>query len=264
MFRQSNVSVLPALAIGLLAFRAPMRAWFNVIPLPVLGLAIIAAYDISLTGRMGGKFYHAPFLREVDKLLPNLAGFLFSPARGIFIYTPMLALSLGSLRSIRQMERWKLALCAVAWTFIILQCFVVSVRDCWWGSVCWGPRYFTDALPFAVSLLAIAWPHLRKPAWRCLLLLMVGWQVFLQVIGVFYFPNGYWNTQPVSIDLSTNRLWDWRDNPVRRTLSAGPMLAPYAIAWTAVSEGVPAAKQKLDLVRAGAAEARDLAGSYTK
>jgi hypothetical protein len=47
------------------------------------------------------------------------------------------------------------------------------------------------------------------------------------------------------VDHGGSRNWDWRDNPIRRTLAAGPTWEPYAIVGAALTGGTAAASEKM-------------------
>jgi len=46
--------------------------------------------------------------------------------------------------------------------------------------------------------------------------------VFIQVIGAFFFPCGWFGT-PVQANLHRERFWDWKDSECLRCLRAGPV-----------------------------------------
>lgn len=95
--------------------------------------------------------------------LSSLALGLFSPARGLLLWSPWLLL-------IRPVGRWR-------WVLVLAGCYVAGswlLYDAWGGAGWVGYRY---ALPFAV----LAAPSLRLPATR-LGVLLLGWSVALGLL----------------------------------------------------------------------------------
>jgi len=97
-----------------------------------------------------------------DALLGNLV----SPARGLFIYSPILLLALpGFLVSLR--ERSDRALHVTFAAIIVAHWLVVSrLGNPWWGGHSYGPRFMTDILPFLVYFVAFCLgPSGRPSGW---------------------------------------------------------------------------------------------------
>ncbi|HSW50714.1 MAG TPA: hypothetical protein VLH09_11095 [Bryobacteraceae bacterium] len=61
---------------------------------------------------------------------------------------------------------------------------------------------------------------------RAAFVLLVTWSTFTQAVGAFCYPNSRWDETPVAVGSRPSRLWDWRDNPIARSLAAGPRLGP--------------------------------------
>jgi hypothetical protein len=128
---------------------------------------------------------------------------------------------------------------------VVLHFLVVSRVNLWWGGYCWGPRYLTEIMPLLVILMALGSAELERPWAKRSLAVVAVYCVLIQALGVYFYPNGHWDNTPVSVDQAGYRVWDWRDNPIRRTLDAGPLWQPYVIVATAVTDGFPAASRKM-------------------
>ena len=99
----------------------------------------------------------------------------------------------------------------------------------WWAGWCFGPRYFTDLLPFLAWFLLPVWASIRaRPVLRVAFAATVAIALWVQVVGAFYYPAGNWDGWPVSVDLEPQRCWDWSDNQVLRSWRAGPA-PPYLL-----------------------------------
>jgi hypothetical protein len=79
--------------------------------------------------------------------LPALFGPLVSPGKSLFLYSPVLLLSLAALPK-KRIEA------LAAWVYVLLLVLAQALfyDDNWWGAVNWGLRFLVPALP----LLAIA------------------------------------------------------------------------------------------------------------
>ncbi|QOY90291.1 hypothetical protein [Paludibaculum fermentans] len=146
-----------------------------------------------------------------------LVGHLISPARGLFIYAPILLAAIpGFFLWWRQPERRPLAAAMAA--IALLHYLLISSFSIWWGGYCNGPRLFSDVLPVFVVLLIPVFDRWRghNPAFKGLLMVGVlcglwcnGWPTWNQ-------GPANWNTVPNKIDGHTERLWDWSDPPFLR------------------------------------------------
>ena len=80
-----------------------------------------------------------------------LAGNLVSPARGLFIFCPLVALSVAGV-----VVRWRAGELTAFWKALavipVLHWIVISAFKHWWGGDSYGPRFFTDLMPVFVVL----------------------------------------------------------------------------------------------------------------
>ena len=104
--------------------------------------------------------------------------------------------------------------------------------DRWWGGHCFGPRYLTDLLPLLAFFLVPVWPLIKAaPLLRIVFFLSVAAALWVQVVGVYYYPMGKWDSQPLSVDAHPERLWDWADTQLSRSWRKGPAPADVYIVW---------------------------------
>jgi len=165
-------------------------------------------------------------------VIDHLMGLLISPSRGILIYSPIIIFSIFGFAEVRKIDnintRNLLILFGLA---AFLQVLIYSCFSVWWSGGSYGPRFLTGMLPILAIFMGIYFNKIvfanRHSAKRiillCLILILIIWSVFVQVIGVFYYPNGNWNGSPEIIDQSTERLWNWNDMEIFRTYDAGPI-----------------------------------------
>lgn len=161
----------------------------------------------------------------------RLTGLLFSPNRGLFIYSPVLIFAVFGFFSLCRFWRCKnekLLLCLVtSCTILVIQyaCYAV-----WWGGGSFGPRFLTDSLAVLCLVLSYAIAeHLRNFSslkrclldWRTLIFsLLLLFSVFVQMAGAFGAQG--WNGIPLDIDANSaefpsgRRLWQVSDTEIER------------------------------------------------
>jgi hypothetical protein len=222
-----SIDILFAATVFLWIARMQPRglAWF--LPGPVLIGAALVSYNLYYFGAFEGGAaivesrhpeLHAVAGAWSGDVLAGVAGTLFSPSRGLFVFTPWVALSLACLPwTAVRLRRWP----PVAWLVAALAAYLLllSKYAVWWAGWSFGPRYWTDALPLFGILLALAldWSVVRSRMMTTALALTILWGVGVQAIGAFLYPSG-WNQHPVNIDLHHERLWDWSDSELTRCL----------------------------------------------
>jgi hypothetical protein len=157
-----------------------------------------------------------------EALLANL----ISPARGLFVFSPILLFSLYGIVLKFKNKQWE-TLDYFLLSIIVLHGLSISYfspsRN-WWGGHSFGPRLFSDMIPYFVYFLIpamIDWPHLkarRKVAFTSVFFCLLIISFFIHYSGATRW-NGYnWNGDPTNIDLYPERLWDWKDAQFLRGL----------------------------------------------
>ena len=240
--RPTNAALVLALALALWASRARLQAYLRVFALPVLAAVATATANFALFHNVGGRYSI-----RLDMQYPmRIAGLLFSPGRGLAIYTPIALLALaafsGRARLLREKHR---SVFVASAAFIAFDIAFTATWSVWWGGYCWGPRLLTEILPCLVVLIAIGWPALQRSGWKEVFAVAAVYGCFIQMLGVYCYPKGHWDRLPVSVDAAPARLWDWTDNPIARTARGGFAWEPYAIAAAAIKGGLPASAARM-------------------
>jgi hypothetical protein len=240
--RPSNIALPVALAVVLSLRRTGPRTWIRVFA-PVTGAgALTAASNLAVFGRVSGGY--PPSLG--GHFLEGLAGVLFSPGRGLLVYTPVAVFALAALfRRARESGGRHRMVIAAAGVFSVCDIGIVAFWPAWWGGYCWGPRLLTDILAPLMILVAAGLPALRGSGWKWAFTVAVVYGLVIQAIGVYCYPEGRWDRLPVSVDSHPERLWDWKDNPIARTVRGGIASEPYAVVEAAARGGWTAAARKL-------------------
>jgi hypothetical protein len=153
-------------------------------------------------------------------LIEGAAGTLFSPNRGLFVFSPWIAVALA-VAAVPAVARRLASESLIAWLLAALVPYFLlfSKYSVWWGGHCFGARYWTDVIPLFAIVLAFGlewmWKHSR--ALVALSYLTIAVAIGVHGIGAFCYPSS-WNQSPADVDLHHERLWDWRDTELRRCL----------------------------------------------
>jgi hypothetical protein len=160
--------------------------------------------------------------------LNNLIGLLISPSRGLFVYSPILILSIIGYLNISKIPNKKIRLFLYLFGFSILfDILLYSSFGAWWAGWTYGPRYLTGILPVMVIYVGLFLDKDnnfdkfdKKKILSIGLILLLIWSIFVQIVGAFYYPNGDWDGKP-NINLHPERVWDWKDTQIMRSFNAG-------------------------------------------
>jgi hypothetical protein len=201
--------------------------WF--LPAPVLGAVALLSYNLWYFGAISGGQaqlegmhlrVHGVRSMWAESLLEGAVGTLFSPNRGLFIFSPWIAVALG-LALVPAVARRLAAHGLVCWLLaaVVPYFLLLSKYAVWWGGHCFGPRYWTDVIPLFAIVLAFGLEGMpaNARALGAVLALTIGFSIGVQAIGAFCYPST-WNQLPENVDLHHQRLWDWRDTELSRCL----------------------------------------------
>jgi len=152
--------------------------------------------------------------------LRGIAGLLFSPSRGLLVFSPIVAVAVFAHPGRgRPVIAWTLAAAAA-------QLLLYGSYSIWWGGYTYGPRYLLDLLPALVPAAALGMDRLANAhvSVRAIAAAALAWSIVTAATGAFCYPNEQWNTDPVNLDQAHERLWEVRDSQIPRCWSRG--LAP--------------------------------------
>ena len=228
--------------VAVIAGAAFAAAWV-VRPTNIIGLVLVAGWLLVRRRSMVARFvigaivvlapfvlvnlltYHAvvpPYFRgntfQGQSQVPRgLAGTLASPSRSLLVFNPVVVLApFGLLIAVRRraLREPFLVLAAVAGA----QWIVVSVFPKWWGGWSYGPRLFSDVIPFLLVLAVPAAATIldsRRLFARAGALSAVGVLIAAGVAvnaeGALTRSSFCWNVSDGGIDASASRLWSWSD-----------------------------------------------------
>ena len=199
--------------------------WF--LPIPSIIAVILFSDNLAHFGEFeGGQAELEPCTGEfiISRALGqetcsrSATGTLLSPSRGLFIFSPWVAIAMLTVPfAASRIRRSGL----IAWSFLALIPYFLlfSKYAVWWGGHCFGPRYWTDVMPLLALLLAFGmdWAAKRSRVLTGAFFATIALAISIQIIGAFCFPSS-WNLAPVDVDTHHQRLWDWHDTELTRCL----------------------------------------------
>jgi hypothetical protein len=209
-----STDVLVAIPVFAWALCRRPRLVFRVAAFAVLPVTALILYNVwccgSATGA-GGRTT-APiwaFFRPTVSL-DGLLGVLASPARGLFVYSPVLLFSVaGLVLGLRRVP----ALLAPLALGVLMVIVVVAQWFRWWGGHTWGPRLVADLTPilcfFLYPLTAVLDRHRVVKAVFVLLAVL---SVAAHGLGAFFY-DARWDAL-VDVDHHDAALWSWKASPL--------------------------------------------------
>ncbi len=180
-------------------------------------------YNVILFGAPWRTGYGGEALRWTGPFFEGMAGLLFSPSRGLFVYTPAFILCILSIALM--VRRWKesrskyyLALCAVSFGYIVL----MAKWWCWWGGWSWGYRMLVDISPALVLLALPAIQFLEKIKLRWIAVSLVVVSIGINALrGAEPRPLMGWVWNVPALEVSAQEtvgfrrmLWNWKHSPM--------------------------------------------------
>ena len=171
----------------------------------------------------------------------GFAGILISPARGLFVYSPIFLFSLiGFVILIRRKAN---SIFPFLGAGVVLIIFIYSKWRGWWGGSSFGPRLLSDITPLLVLFLyplkeVLTSKRLVRIGFICLAV----FSVIAHSIGVFDRGMPAWNAR-MNVDHNRANLWLWDNNQLVNPIYQGISRAYIALSGTATtrsSEGLAA------------------------
>lgn len=171
--------------------------------------------NIDIYGNLLPPYYMAERLNNLSWVFfEALAGNLISPARGLLIYSPILLLCIWGitikLRN-RSFSPLDLSLAAI----ILLHWLTISLFPHWWAGHSFGPRFFSDMLPYLMYFLFPIFSSIQNKKLHCfytvIIIVLIALSIYINLKGALYPSTWDWNTNPLNVDEYPSRLWDWTD-----------------------------------------------------
>ncbi len=214
--RPTNAVPIAILAAWVLLNERRRVLWF------ILGVLLVAAptyhlylhlYGTALGGNSArGATFNGFHLRV-------LMGLLFSPSRGLFVFSPFLLFGLAAgVAILLRKPREVAAGCAVAaGAYVVLY----ACRTLWGGGFSFGPRLLCDVVPFLMIPLLAGFEAVRRHrAVFALFAISVAFSILVHVLGAYGGEHG-WNGRVYERQRDA-QLWQVRDSQIVWTLFGRP------------------------------------------
>ena len=227
--RSTSVFVLAAIGVFLLIRDRKALALCVAGALPPI--LLLAAYN--------ARYFGSPFVEAHNLMGPAIAiaktgspdlwstplwlgaaGLLVSPSRGLFVYSPIMALAfVGAWRALRDRE-WVAFLPLVAATAVVMA-MRFKWFD-WWGGYSYGYRPLMDTIvPLGMLVIPAIGTRRHGPIFSGIGAVLLAWSIAVQWIGTAYDTTS-WDRRIVGREIQSvddprhrARLWSVGDNPIR-------------------------------------------------
>jgi hypothetical protein len=207
--RPSEVLFVGFVFLYVLVYRRPVFLRLLLFTLSLL--AVFIAYSFLELRQVLPEYYRSSAFELTWNFFPVLIANLFSPSRGLLVFSPFLALVLaGSLVFIKSL--WKNPIFQLSGAWVLAHVAMISAWKVWWGGDSFGPRLLSDALPALLLLLALVWQTAQKKlgtksqrAWVVVFAVLAGVSIFIHSYqGMFNPATDLWNNGPAQ------SLLDWK------------------------------------------------------
>ena len=211
--------------------RLDRRALFGAVGLIAIGLAtIIIGSHFIASGRYD-------VLARLSRALPQMAafpealgGYLLSPGRSLWAFSPVLLISLwGAVHLWRQKQWRQLAMPVV--TLVVLSMGYAALQNVnWYGGLGWGPRYLLPVIPFLMLLLLPVIDILPSaPLWaQATAIGLTAQSVIIQVLGVITPVDAYFQRLAELSPQVGRALYGWQDG-TWNLLYSPAAIVPYQV-----------------------------------
>ena len=200
----------------------------------LLGLVVVFTpffiYSYSIYSQLT-PLYYSPERFLIFPSLSVMMKNLFSPSRGLFIFSPILLFSLygmyAGLKNIKlDFEHLLKNINVYLVVIIILHWITISANTMWYAGWSIGPRLFTDMMPyfvyFLIPLLAKSptanWTPMAQNLAIAMFILLLVFSIFVQFRSSTNSGPILWNALPQEIEQDPSRLSDWSDIQFLRNL----------------------------------------------
>ena len=182
------------------------------------------AYNFAIYGQPIPRYYRSGAFSVETQFVEGLLGNLFSPSRGLFVFSPVLLFALsGFVLALCDRAQRPLHICYGM--IVVGHLIIVGSASMWWAGHSFGPRFMTDVVPFLVYFTAFNFrlPETVGPRTRAAIFTTIALFAFAGALihaqGAIRYGTWEWNYIPDNIDENPSRTWDWTDPQFARTHS---------------------------------------------
>ncbi len=189
-----STSVFVLVAIGVYLLTRDRKALALCVAGSLAPIALLAAYNVHYFGSPFVDALMGPGVAIAKTGSPDLwstpfwlgaAGLLVSPARGLFVFSPIMILAfVGAYRVLRDRNLPELV------PIIAAAALMMAIRFKWfdwWGGYSYGYRPLMDAIvPLAVLMIPAVGTERHGIAWKTVVAVLLAWSIGVQWIGTAY------------------------------------------------------------------------------
>jgi hypothetical protein len=194
-------------------------------------VALVVIYNVTFVGTLVGGYGllgDLSFLRtDVAWISWGLAGLLFSPTRGLIVFSPFLLFLVLVPRHLPA-DRAERGLMLAISVGVLVQMLGYARTD-WRAGLSWGPRFLTDLVPLLIWMLVPVVMALRSRG-RATFVIAVGAAIAIEAVGAFaytgvtdlaIFPNNAPRKLKAVPVEELRPAFAWRNAPFIASLSHG-------------------------------------------
>lgn len=196
-----------------IAYAATLAGW----------LAAFVGYSWSVFGTMFAPYYMASRMR-FENFAVALVGNLISPSRGLLVFVPTTLFVLYLAVRYRKRLAYR-QLAVLAFAQIVGLEIIIGTNFYWSGGLCYGPRYFTDAIPWFVLLAILGLDAMRRVQPPSQHRMEIAAAIFLLALSVAINAGGAWSYAGLDWNLAqwhSRGIFDWRYPQFMAGLMAPP------------------------------------------
>jgi len=162
--------------------------------------------------------YYLPMRLGVStsQFFQALFGNLISPARGLFVFTPVIAFSIIGIIILKKYKRIsKIDYFLIA--ILLIHLLTLAQFPHWWAGHSYGPRFFTDMLPYFIYfMIPFVWylsntKSFLRNVLLSIFVITICISFFIHFRGANHWDVYIWNAEPINVDQDPSRLWMWND-----------------------------------------------------
>jgi hypothetical protein len=153
-----------------------------------LGQAATSGKLLALAQTGSSNLWQTPFWE-------GAMGVLFSPARGVFIYSPFLLFAFPFAYLLFKDGRYRM----LAPFFVAALAMIIMIFKwySWWGGWTFGYRLVIDAMPFLVLMFIPGMEYISGKKWlSAVFAATLVWSIGIQALGAFSYDTTGWNDRP--------------------------------------------------------------------
>ena len=175
---------------------------------------LLAWYSYSYIGSIASLGQTQAFAMN-GVFINGFMGLLFSPARGLFIFSPIFILSLLYIPKIFLKKEEKITKYLLI--SLVLLILAYSMWMVWWGGHCFGYRLIIESIPIWMILLIKSWTEIisKNKILAAVFAVLIIISLYFNFLGAQVADCGF-GDYPNNIDQHTERLWQIKDTELIR------------------------------------------------